>query len=730
MLRELVKRWDNHKLMVRWLSRFFNYLDRYYITRHSLAALKDVGMLCFRDTVFAELKGPIKDSVLSLVDRERGGEQIDRPLVKNVLGLFVEMGMGGMEAYEADFEAHALTNAAHFYAAQAAAWVATDSCPEYMVKAEECLKAEKERVDAYLHATSEPKLLKEVEREVLTTHETALLEKEASGAEALLRGDRLDDLGRMFRLFSRVQNGLVPVAGFFKRHVEKEGMSQVKAVEEALAAKKAAGPKGAPGEEAGATENAFMRHIISLHDKYIGYVGGCFANNSLFHKALKEAFEVFCNKTVANTTFAELLANFCDTLLKKGASEKLSDESVEASLEKVVKLLAYISDKDLYAEFCRKKLSKRLLMDRSASDDAERSLLTKLKQQCGAQFTSKMEGMLTDLAVARDMQVTFATWLADKADKAAAPPASRPVDLSVTVLTTGFWPTYKFVEMSLPSEMVAGVESFKEFYETRSQHRKLTWIYAMGGATLNGRFTAKPIELQVSVFQAAVLLLFNDHEGELGFNEIKAAINIPSEDATRTLHSLSCAKYKILKKTGDARVVCAEDRFSFNSGFTDKMRRIRIPLPPMDEKKKVVEDVDKDRKHAVDAAIVRLMKSRKVVAHNALVTEVGTQLQHMFKPDLKVIKKRIEDLIAREYIERDKDNANTYRRASSRLHTLCGRATPRVILIAFRACAGTWRDGRERGAGAGGGRGGESRHERLCGGCITKQILHKLFNTF
>ena len=59
-------------------------------------------------------------------------------------------------------------------------------------------------------------------------------------------------------------------------------------------------------------------------------------------------------------------------------------------LDKVVKLLAYISDKDLFAEFYRKRLSRRLLQDKSASDDHERAVLTRLKQQCGAQFTSKV----------------------------------------------------------------------------------------------------------------------------------------------------------------------------------------------------------------------------------------------------------------------------------------------------------------------------------------------------
>merc|ERR1719199_1108306 len=119
------------------------------------------------------------------------------------------------------------------------------------------------------------------------------------------------------------------------------------------------------------------------------------------------------------------------------------------------------------------------------------------------------------------------------------------------------------------------------------------------------------------------------------------------------LHSLSCAKYKLLTKDPPGKTVGPDDVFQFNAAFTDRMRRIKVPLPPVDEKKKVVEDVDKDRRYAIDAAIVRTMKSRKVLPHQQLVLEVVQQLNRMFKPDFKMIKKRIEDLIAREYLERD-----------------------------------------------------------------------------
>ena len=85
-----------------------------------------------------------------------------------------------------------------------------------------------------------------------------------------------------------------------------------------------------------------------MQDKYLEVVTECFNAHSLMHKALKEAFQTFCNKNSAGTSTAELMANFCDTILKKGGSEKLSDDELDKTLEKVVRLLAYISDKDMF----------------------------------------------------------------------------------------------------------------------------------------------------------------------------------------------------------------------------------------------------------------------------------------------------------------------------------------------------------------------------------------------
>ncbi|KAG0470515.1 hypothetical protein HPP92_017215 [Vanilla planifolia] len=645
MLRELVKRWSNHKIMVRWLSRFFYYLDRYFIARRSLPPLNEVGLTCFRDLVYNEIKVKVRDAVISLIDQEREGEQIDRALLKNVLDIFVEIGLGNMECYENDFEAAMLDDTAAYYSRKALNWIMEDSCPDYMLKAEECLRREKDRVSHYLHSSSEPKLLEKVQHELLSVNATQLLEKEHSGCHALLRDDKVDDLSRMYRLFCRIPRGLDPISQIFKQHVTAEGTALVKQAEDAASNKKAE-----KKDIVGLQEQVFVRKVIELHDKYLAYVNDCFQNHSLFHKALKEAFEVFCNKGVAGSSSAELLATFCDNILKKGGSEKLSDEAIEETLEKVVKLLAYIGDKDLFAEFYRKKLARRLLFDKSANDDHERSILTKLKQQCGGQFTSKMEGMVTDLTLARENQSSFEEYLSNNAQ------ASPGIDLTVTVLTTGFWRAInRLISIFLlrcvlalcfcTSMLVKCVEVFKEFYQTKTKHRKLTWIYSLGTCNINGKFDPKTMELVVTTYQASALLLFNASD-RLSYSEIMSELNLTDDDVVRLLHSLSCAKYKILNKEPSTKTISPTDYFVFNSKFTDKMRRIKIPLPPVDEKKKVIEDVDKDRRYAIDASIVRIMKSRKVLGHQQLVMECVEQLGRMFKPDFKAIKKRIEDLIA------------------------------------------------------------------------------------
>jgi cullin 1 len=658
LLRQLVHRWNNHKIMVRWLSRFFNYLDRYYIQRHTLHSLNDVGLMVFRDSIYAKMKKKAREAVLKQVEAEREGEQVDLGLLRDVLAIFQEVGMGSLECYEIDYEKYLLSETAAYFRCKAAVWIEEDSTPEYLIKAEQCLRAEEGRVDRYLHIDTKPKLLNESQNELLAAHQMRLLEKEHSGCAALLRDDKKDDLARMYRLFGRIPKGLEPMAEMFREHVESEGLKLVNEAAEAVEAKKEQKDREAGGRNAKSEgvspEHAFIRRIISLHDTYMAYVTDCFGASSLFHKALKEAFETFCNKQVGGSSAAELMASFCDTLLRKGGGERLSDEDLDAVLDKLVRLLAYVSDKDLFAEFYRKRLARRLLMTTSASEDAEKAVLSRLKQQCGQQFTSKMEGMVQDLQLAKEKERSFNEWLNRKSIK-------LPIDLSVTVLTTGFWPSYKTLEINLPSEMLAGVEQFSRFHDdTSKKTRRLTWQLSLGQVTIKASFD-KTYELMMSPSQTVVLLAFDETNGPISLEELQERTKLPEEDLKRSLQSLYAAKYKLLVKSPAGRSLNKGDTFTINEKFSDRARRVRVPLPPLDDRRKVTEEVDKDRKHAIEAAIVRIMKSRKALQHSNLIMEVVQQLQAQFNPDVKLIKRAIEGLIEREYVERDASNQQMYK---------------------------------------------------------------------
>ncbi|KAH8064472.1 hypothetical protein JL722_1346 [Aureococcus anophagefferens] len=615
LLTELTKRWANHKIMNKWMRLFFMYLDRYYVKHHSLPTLDVAGLKHFKTLVYNEVKKDVVNAMIGLIDAERDEKLIDRGLVKNCVELLEAMGMGSLDAYVTDFEDQLLGSTKEYYARKSQEWVETDDTPTYLAKAEVALDAEKARVAHYLNSASEPKLLRVCEHEILELRETVLLEKEGSGCRALLANDKAADLSRMYRLFSRVPNGLPPMAALVRAHIEAMGNEVINRREARLEA----------GEKDSNQDPAFVKELLALHDKYMAVVSAQFAGNALFQKALKEAFVEFTNRDVGKFTNAELMSSFCDRILKSGG-EKLSDEDVESYLEKTVQLFSYLTDKDLFAEIYRNQLAKRLLNQRSASDDAERLMIGKLKLRCGSQFTGKMEGMLNDLAIGVDHQSDF-----DQTVKEDKSKSLGKLDFAVQVLTTGYWPSFAAIDAHLPPEI--------------------------------GAFGKKSYDFQVSTLQAIALLAFNaDGDGaapSLAYDAVRERINLPDEHLKRVLHSLACGKYKVITKTPAGNTIKNTDAFKVNADFKCQMRKIRVPMANLDESHNP-KRVEEDRTVAIEAAIVRIMKARKTLSHQQLLAEVLSQLA-FFRPNPKVIKRRIEALIDREYLERDPDVANSDR---------------------------------------------------------------------
>lgn len=661
------------------------------------------------------------------------GDVVDQSLVKKVVDLFVEMGLSNTEVYSEELERPLLDATAEFYQRQSAQWVEDDSFPAFMLKAEACLAAEQARAAAYLVPRTKERLLRTVEHEVLSVHQQVMLDKDSSGLVTLLVNDAREDLSRLFRLYARVTDALQPIANTLKRHVHAEGMELVR---EQKARVEAAAKTSSAAASAVADKPDFIQALLALHDRYTDLVSSCFGDHVTFARALKEAFEVFVNQQVGKSSTAELFAGYCDELLRvKGAGARMSESDVEEQLDKLVQLFAYLSDKDVFQEFSRKQLAKRLLMDRSHSDDAESFLITKLKQRCGAHFTSKLEGMITDMTLSADIQSAFQEWFANRPTNtnmevvsspaadggdgvaagtpkaACAAPAGGaataseaavmpPVQLSssgvranghdfaVRVLTTGHWPTYAQDEITLPPVLSRSEKLFREYYNTRTSQRVLRFVHALGKVWLSttffsgGRWGGK-VELACSTHQACVMMLFNDAES-LTYGKICETLGLdPAADVSKgtmlSLSTISASGGKsrvqqsvLLRVPGPATgapgstsssFVGVNDVFSVNVKFTSM--RPKLKLKPLHakitdaEKEAAQSTVHEDRRHAVEAAIVRVMKQHKRMPHNQLVVQVSELLMPVFKPDPTLIRNRIDELISREYIKKDTD-ANVY----------------------------------------------------------------------
>ncbi|CAN0082471.1 unnamed protein product, partial [Ectocarpus sp. 6 AP-2014] len=294
--------------------------------------------------------------------------------------------------------------------------------------------------------------------------EKILLEKEGSGCKVLLANDKSDDLSRTYRLFNRLPQGLEPMAEIIKDHITEMRNEIIK--------RRDAKIEG--GEKDTNKDPNFVKELLALHDKYMAVVNDQFAGNSLLQKALKEAFVDFVNRDVGKFKNADLMCSFCDRILNTVA-EKLGDAG--EYLAKVVQLFSYLTDKDLFAEIYRNQLARRLLNSRSASDDMERLMIGKLKLKCGSQFTPKMEGMMNDLAIGGDHEAAFSAYLKDGQKTRKIDVAM--IEFNVQVLTTGYWPAYKQMEVTLPSTMKKCTEVFKKYYAETTSKRRLGWSHTL-----------------------------------------------------------------------------------------------------------------------------------------------------------------------------------------------------------------------------------------------------------
>lgn len=579
--------------------------------------------------------------ILDQIRMEREGDFIDTTLIRSCIymleGLYEVGEEEATKLYLTSFEPTYLAASEAFYASEGASILAEADAGTFCRHAKKRANEEQDRCRSTLSTLTLPKIKSVVEDNFIKKNIREVIALEGSGVRYMLDNDRLNELEMIYDLISRVD----PKKEDLKQAVQLRIVELGNEINNAASSNSVASlaQPSNPGSDRADREGKlsverpisqqtaaairWVDDVLQLKDKYDNVLATAFQSDQGLQTAFSRSFTDFINVFERSS---EYLSLFFDENMKKGIKGKTENE-VDALLDKGITLLRYVQDKDMFERYYKKHLSRRLLMKRSVSMDAERQMISKMKMTVGNTFTQKIEAMFKDIAVSEDLSSNFKKHVAQLGD-----PDPKRVEFDVNVLTSTMWPlesmapSYGDDENSplciFPPQIDRIKQTFEKFYLDRHSGRQLTWQANMGTADLRAYFHEmkgkKTRELNVSTYAMVVLLLFNDLPPGQSYTceEIQAKTNIPFNELTRNLQSLAVAqKNRILIKEPMSKDVKYDDRFFFNESFYSQFQRVKIgvvtsgnKVEDMDERRETEKKNNDTRGGTIEAAIVRIMK--------------------------------------------------------------------------------------------------------------------------
>ena len=653
-LKAFVEAWTKWSTQLKTVRSIFYYMDQTYLLRSAENPnVTETGLELFRSFVFADsmLEPKILKGAVDLVDIDRRGKLPDDQA--NLLRISIDT-FHELDVYTKQFEPVFIESSASYFASWRYSEAENGDLAHYAGECTSLFEREMTRCELFKLDRSTRAQLSDLFDTILVEENAELLTDETLVTN-LMKNGQFQALEQVYSLLQR--KGLVEELGpTFNAFVIAEGSAIVFDEER---------------------ESDMVINLLDFKRRLDHISKFSFHGNESLNNGLHKSFEHFINKTkksqanwdTDNAKPGEMIAKHVDLLLKGGvkAIPKLmtaktetskndeehdfddapADEDAEINLHlsQALDLFRFVHGKAVFEAFYKKDLARRLLMGRSASNDAERSMLTRLKNECGAGFTHNLEAMFKDMDLSRDEMASYNQLLEDRGT------SRMGLDLGVNVLSASSWPTYPDVPVNIPPSIMKVMTDFEKHYKTKHNGRKLTWKHSLAHCQLRAKFPKGNKELVVSGFQAIVLLLFNDipSDGNLSYTDIQASTGLSDAELKRTLQSLACAKYRVLTKSPKGRDVNSTDTFTFNTNFQDPKLRIKINQIQLketkEENKETHQRVAADRHYETQAAIVRIMKSRKTIRHVELISEVIKATKSRGVLDPADIKKNIEKYV-------------------------------------------------------------------------------------
>ncbi|KAG6850729.1 hypothetical protein H0H93_009352 [Arthromyces matolae] len=652
LLKYYAEQWDRYTIGANYINRLFTYLNRHWVKRERDEGRKAVypvytlALVQWNIHLFKPIQqkqSKLANAVLRIIESQRNGETIDQGLVKKVIDSLVSLGLDETDPdkaclteYKNHFETPFLKATEAYYRKESLAFLANNSISDYLKMAEERLKQEEDRVERYLISASRKPLISTCEDVLIREHAPTLWEH----FQHLLEFDKDEDLQRMYALLSRLPEGLEPLRKGFEQFVKNAGLSAVLTI------------VGELEEETDMDPKTYVHTLLHVHNKNLATVRRSFRHEAGFKASLDRACADFVNRNAAtgnsSSKSPELIAKYADGLLRKG-NKMAEEDELDAELDRVVALVEYVNEKDVFQNFYAKTLSKRLIHNASVSDDAEKSMNSKLKTVCGFEYCYKLERMVIEIGLSKEATEGFREKMQMQSH------ADADITFNALVLATFLWPlnapTHEFI---IPKEILPTYNRFQMYYQQAHNARRLTWLWNYSKNELRTNYTNQKYIFLTSTFQTAILLQYN-HNDTLALDELFAATGIPKDYLKQVLAILVKAKVLIQDE---------EEQYDLNPSKFYLPIRVNLNMAIRSEQKAetvdVMKTVEEDRKYIIQATIVRVMKARKQMKHQPLIQEVITLLSQRFSPKLPDIKKAIDALLEKDYIDRVENTKDTY----------------------------------------------------------------------
>ncbi len=619
--------WTNYQnILMKWYLSFFVFIQYSYIPFNNLPCLETQLIGQWKTIIYDEFKMEIMNYFMTEMNKDRLSETVVNTALTKYITIFTKLTDDNSNSmYSIEFEKFFLDNSTEFFNGIQGTWRSSNSNMNYCSYIYTFMNAEKERLHHYLVKSTEKALMDLIIDRFITSIHKEILMDSSDGFIYYLNHIQKDDLSifnRIYTVMSIVPNnqGIETMSSILKDFVVETVNHNVNLIISA-------------NTKINEMNNAICTFMIEHHKLFTRLIHESFADNTIIQSVFVNSMKTVINDSSYNkdVKFNKHIALFIHSVIRIKDKE-MSEENKYDLIYQAITLSTYIYDKDIFMEFNRKYLQDRILLFSPVNIEMERSIVSRYNSYFGISLSEKLAGMLQDYCRCKSES-----------------------NSTSHIYTQSHWPNLlNCPSIRLPDELRTIYSTAEEMYLATFPSRKVLWHYTYGSLNMTVNYPkGKKHIFEFNILQYVVFNMFMGHNNALHYDTLlhETGINIPSF-LDRVLESLLRAKLIIKNE--------ADNTYRFNSKFSCQLTKVVIQCLPFVEVAVAPETIEIDRTHTIQACIVRLMKNRKNMSLNDIITHVLSDCVR-FRPDVKFIKKNIETLIEKEYLERNSDDPTLFK---------------------------------------------------------------------